>query len=151
MDDDGTSELSSLEDEEEMVVQEDAKHDAVSPPGSGSRAVSTSTSTPGSIPSTPSKTKRLTRARKKGKVDVASKDIHSEQLTRRQRKQLGLSKPRLKRVILTVNGKRPPGAGPRTGEATDAGASTEGGRAEHEWVKNGSGRLDMRGFKELKI
>lgn len=73
-------------------------------------------------------------------------------LTRRQRKQLGLPKPRAvtakllkakpKRVILTVNGQRPGG-----GTATPK----EEVLSDEQWVKNGSGRLDVRGFRELRI
>jgi OTU domain-containing protein 3 len=67
-------------------------------------------------------------------------------LTRRQRKALGLPKPRPKRVILTVNGKRPNGSTSHTSSSISEDAST-GPR----WEQNGSGRLDVRGFRELKI
>jgi len=151
MEDDGTSELSSLEDVEERVVQEDGNGGTVSLLGSESYVVSMPISIPASTLSTPLKPKKLTRAGKKGKTDLASRDMNPTQLTRRQRKQLGLPKSHLKRVILTVNGKRPTGAGPKLGESIDVGTGAERLSAEHEWVKNGSGRLDVRGFKELKI
>lgn len=72
-------------------------------------------------------------------------------MTRRERKKLGLPKNRTpkvtslsarpRRVILKVNGQRP-GA---IETATDVGSGSEA------WVANGSGRMDNRGFRELKI
>lgn len=60
-------------------------------------------------------------------------------LTRRQRKLLGL--PKLRRM-----------AGPydrREGPTTRGGGGK--GDEESEWKKNGTGRVDVRGFRELKI
>lgn len=71
-------------------------------------------------------------------------------LTRRQRKQLGLPKPRPRRVILTVNGKRPSGAGPPPSSKASS-VADEVIVDDSQWVKNGHGRLDVRGFRELKI
>ncbi|KAF8312334.1 hypothetical protein DL93DRAFT_1319447 [Clavulina sp. PMI_390] len=92
-------------------------------------------------------------------------------LTRRERKKLGLPKPKKaftpssapvssaststtasgtrgpRRVILKVNGQRP-GSIRHPDELAAEGA---GGEAGGEWAKNGSGRMDVRGFKELKI
>lgn len=64
-------------------------------------------------------------------------------LTRRQRKKLGLPKSRSQpqRVVLTVQGSRP-------GQSNSAGQEGEGSR---EWIEKGVGRLDVRGFRELKI
>ncbi|KAF8313311.1 uncharacterized protein EI90DRAFT_3136826 [Cantharellus anzutake] len=146
--DEESSELSSLEDVEEMLQGGERESSTISP---GSKPPSTSLSSP----STPSKlpTKKVAGRRvKKGKVDLLSGDVDPAKLTRRQRKQFGLPKPRLKRVILTVNGKRPSEAGPKPGESNGAGAIGEvQAEAEHGWMKNGAGRLDVRGFRELKI
>ncbi|KDQ08967.1 hypothetical protein BOTBODRAFT_37490 [Botryobasidium botryosum FD-172 SS1] len=60
-------------------------------------------------------------------------------MTRRQRKRLGLPNPKTRRVVLTVKGQRP---GSKTEEPD------EGPR---EWIEKGVGRLDVRGFRELKI
>lgn len=66
--------------------------------------------------------------------------------TRRERKKLGT--PKARRVILKVNGQRP-------GAIRPVGAQTEEGQVqgqgEPSWAANGSGRVDMRGFRELKI
>jgi hypothetical protein len=90
-------------------------------------------------------------------------------LTRRQRKKLGLpksprlaaasraqspataatntagevgKKTRMRRVILKVNGQWPGAIIPQDGGGEDE---------EKQWVKNGAGKLDSRGFRELRI
>ena len=72
-------------------------------------------------------------------------------LTRRQRKALGLPKPR--------SALGPPGAsagkivipgGRWTGRPMPT-AATADAEADEEWRRNGTGRLDVRGFRELKI
>lgn len=68
-------------------------------------------------------------------------------LTRRERKKLGLPKPRPRRVILKVNGQRPGSIRPPAA-SSDAAEPAPGDQA---WAKNGSGRMDTRGFRELKI
>ncbi|KAF9221775.1 cysteine proteinase [Gyrodon lividus] len=88
-------------------------------------------------------------------------------LTRRQRKALGLPKTRAalaaKRAsagkIIIPGGRFKRGTGATMGEkdgakireAGDGGADDEGSVQEEEWQRNGTGRLDVRGFRELKI
>ncbi|KAF7759905.1 hypothetical protein Agabi119p4_11600 [Agaricus bisporus var. burnettii] len=65
-------------------------------------------------------------------------------LTRRQRKALGLPKLRKRRV----------GPYDRTESGGGGGGEGKGGEGEgggEEWKKNGTGRVDVRGFRELKI
>ncbi|KAI0632709.1 hypothetical protein C8Q77DRAFT_838726 [Trametes polyzona] len=80
-------------------------------------------------------------------------------LTRRQRKKLGLPKPRAAAVASTAartrsagkivipGGRFQKGANKTTTDET----SEEDQDANAEWRKNGTGRLDVRGFRELKI
>ena len=84
-------------------------------------------------------------------------------LTRRQRKALGLPKPRAALVgkrtgagkIVIPGGRFKKSAGATTEnkglakirEVGDASVDDEGS----EWQRNGTGRLDVRGFRELKI
>ena len=81
-------------------------------------------------------------------------------LTRRERKKLGLPKQRLAPVggarasagkIIIPGGrfKRPGGASAMS-MSMSSGEVGEGGSAE-EWMKNGTGRVDVRGFRELRI
>ncbi|EJF55904.1 cysteine proteinase [Dichomitus squalens] len=80
-------------------------------------------------------------------------------LTRRQRKKLGLPKPRPANVGRTVARTRsagkiviPGGKLSKTSSKTDvADGSEDDPNANAEWRKNGTGRLDVRGFRELKI
>ena len=73
-------------------------------------------------------------------------------LTQRQLKKLGLPKPRHASPVQTRRsaGKIviPGGRMKRAGAASAA--SADDGKVE-EWQKNGTGRLDVRGFRELKI
>jgi len=82
-------------------------------------------------------------------------------MTRRQRKTLGLPKPR---VALSVGrrGRGGRGAGKivipggRYGYGKDIAVGEEGdgdgdGDEGGEWKRNGTGRVDVRGFRELKI
>ena len=86
--------------------------------------------------------------------------VSSKPLTRRQRKQLGLPKPRS--TLLGTSTTKPskggagkiivPGGRYKKGDRDQAKASLENeGSVGTEWSKNGSGRIDVRGFKELKI
>lgn len=74
-------------------------------------------------------------------------------LTRRQRKALGLPKPRGPTAgkIIIPGGKHPKRQGKGwvvvSEDERDASSQTE----DKEWVKNGTGRMDVRGFKELRI
>ncbi|CDO69973.1 hypothetical protein BN946_scf184836.g47 [Trametes cinnabarina] len=82
-------------------------------------------------------------------------------LTRRQRKKLGLPKPRAAAVASTtarttrsagkivIPGGRFQKAASKTATADET--SEEDPEANAEWRKNGTGRLDVRGFRELKI
>ncbi|KIJ64353.1 hypothetical protein HYDPIDRAFT_175683 [Hydnomerulius pinastri MD-312] len=85
-------------------------------------------------------------------------------LTRRQRKALGLPKPRAVLVAkrasagkIVIPGGRfkrgVTGAKPAASirEATDDNADDDGSVQDEEWQRNGTGRLDVRGFRELKI
>lgn len=87
-------------------------------------------------------------------------------LTRRQRKALGLPKPRSALVarrtsagkIVIPGGRFKRNAGEtaddkglaKIREVGDASVDDEGSVPE-EWQRNGTGRLDVRGFRELKI
>ena len=79
------------------------------------------------------------------------------ELTRRQRKALGLPKPRA--VLMGKGGagkiKIPGGkhsSRARTVKVEEDAAEEEGGEGDKgEWRTNGTGRVDVRGFRELKI
>ena len=81
--------------------------------------------------------------------------LNSKPLTRRQRKVLGLPKPRdqLPPATRGSAGKIviPGGRHKKFGSAATSRASSEAPAAPDTWDKNGSGRMDVRGFKELKI
>jgi hypothetical protein len=87
-----------------------------------------------------SKQRAATSAREKEKGDRS--------LTRRERKKLGLLKPRPRRVILKVNGQRPGTVRAAVEESMQLSTLPA---AEHAWTTNGNGRMDVRGFRELKI
>lgn len=89
-------------------------------------------------------------------------------MTKRQRKRLGLPKSQYENDAGAVSDVRVDGGGmgtrvsagkikvpggrfrkPGAGDVTGRGSGVKEG--EDEWVKNGSGRVDVRGFKELKI
>ncbi|TFK27237.1 hypothetical protein FA15DRAFT_666530 [Coprinopsis marcescibilis] len=98
---------------------------------------------------------------------------HEKPLTRRQRKALGLPKPRAALVFGADNNS--PGAGRDTGAGKiiipggrfkgrgavkvrefrdgegDGDEVEKDGQEVEEWVKSGVGRVDVRGFRELKI
>ncbi|KAJ8590989.1 cysteine proteinase [Rhizopogon salebrosus TDB-379] len=65
-------------------------------------------------------------------------------LTRRQRKALGLPKSRMSAGKITIPG----GRYKNTPAPATAKAKAE---EDEEWQRNGTGRLDVRGFRELKI
>jgi hypothetical protein len=72
-------------------------------------------------------------------------------LTRRQRKALGLPKPR---PALVAAAARPRGASGKIvipGGRYKRGVREGDEQEEAEWQRNGTGRVDVRGFKELKI
>ncbi|KLO16532.1 cysteine proteinase [Schizopora paradoxa] len=78
--------------------------------------------------------------------------IGSKPLTRRQRKAMGLPKPRAALSATTRKGSAgkiviPGGRSKKLG--AHHGKTVES--TEEVWEKNGSGRMDVRGFKELKI
>ncbi|KAI0751989.1 hypothetical protein C8Q74DRAFT_1211507 [Fomes fomentarius] len=81
-----------------------------------------------------------------------------KRLTRRQRKALGLPKPRAALVGSTVARTRsagkivvPGGKYKTSSKAAVADGSEDDPEVNAEWRKNGTGRLDVRGFRELKI
>ncbi|KAI0289130.1 hypothetical protein BC826DRAFT_1033784 [Russula brevipes] len=65
----------------------------------------------------------------------------ARRLTKRERKAAGLPRPRGGAGKIVI-----PGGRFRPGTATAKGADAEG-----EWVRNGTGRVDVRGFRELRI
>ncbi|THH07595.1 hypothetical protein EW145_g3266 [Phellinidium pouzarii] len=85
--------------------------------------------------------------------------IPAKPLTRRQRKVLGLPKPRSAIGIHTSTSVKPrqvslgkiivPGGRFKKPASVPVKTKEEG--ANKEWSKNGTGRVDVRGFKELKI
>lgn len=83
-------------------------------------------------------------------------------LTRRQRKSLGLPKTRAAHLAKRENAGKIviPGGRYKRGAAKpvsvreagdDNGDEDEGNLQDAEWRHNGTGRLDVRGFRELKI
>ncbi|KAI0668996.1 hypothetical protein C8Q78DRAFT_223334 [Trametes maxima] len=80
-------------------------------------------------------------------------------LTRRQRKKLGLPRPRVAAVASTAARTRSAGKivipGGRFQKTASKPTADETSEEDHdanaEWRKNGTGRLDVRGFRELKI
>ena len=87
---------------------------------------------------------------------LSSARAGGKQLTRRQRKQLGL--PKKGNGSELVSGDIAP-RGKGTGRIVIPGGKSRGwedlvgnGKPEsQEWIMNGTGRLDVRGFRELKI
>ena len=81
----------------------------------------------------------------------------SKQLTRRQRKALGLPKPRPPLSSSSAGaGKIIIPGGKWKGrqsqnQDTAVGVVDEDGGGDEEWRRNGTGRVDVRGFRELKI
>ncbi|KAI0684563.1 hypothetical protein BC835DRAFT_1536195 [Cytidiella melzeri] len=76
-------------------------------------------------------------------------------LTQRQRKQRGVPKPRVATAAAAkaAAGKIviPGGRFKRSGVAPSKPPSHAGSEGGEEWQRNGTGRLDVRGFRELKI
>jgi len=77
-------------------------------------------------------------------------------LTRRQRKALGLPKPRplTPGKIVIPGGKHPKRQGKGwviVSEDEGDSSNNEVRSNEKEWIRNGTGRLDVRGFRELRI
>lgn len=75
--------------------------------------------------------------------------IGSKPLTRRQRKAMGLPKPRAALSATTRKGSAGKIVIPGGRSKKLSGKTVES--TEEVWEKNGSGRMDVRGFKELKI
>ena len=88
-----------------------------------------------------------------------------QRLTRRQRKALGLPKPRAA-LVASAAAKTRGGAGkivipggkskkfaakPAARSVPGSGEEEDEAEANAEWKKNGTGRVDVRGFRELKI
>lgn len=93
---------------------------------------------------------------KKGRAKLQLQENGERPLTRRQRKALGLPKPRELRVGALSAGKItiPGGRFQRSAPAVKGVDDTvEGVEAvgSGEWKTNGVGRVDVRGFRELKI
>ena len=97
----------------------------------------------------PSPTAKTTRHLSKPRaVTSAGEEKGDRLLTRRERKKLGLPKPRPRRVILKVNGQRPGSVCAAVEDSMQPSALPD---TEQAWATNGSGRMDVRGFRELKI
>ncbi|KAI0790173.1 hypothetical protein BC629DRAFT_1512085 [Irpex lacteus] len=77
----------------------------------------------------------------------------SSPITKRQRKQLGLPKQRAAVAPKVGVGKIviPGGRFKRAGVSSSKSTSHVDSDASGEWQRNGTGRLDVRGFRELKI
>ncbi|PPQ75155.1 hypothetical protein CVT26_012192 [Gymnopilus dilepis] len=172
----GTSSSSSSETGSEVASELSSPPASVSPsppPGHGD-AQSASASVP-PLPLPPSALESPKSPMSPGKLKKRFQHQHHVQgekaLTRRQRKALGLPKARPGMHVngagavgvggvggvsagkIVIPGGRWVGnaAGPGVTEGgAGAGAGGEGG-VEEEWRRNGTGRLDVRGFRELKI
>ncbi|KAF7308362.1 OTU domain-containing protein [Mycena chlorophos] len=78
-------------------------------------------------------------------------------MTRRQRKALGLPKPKPQLTITTRSASKGagkiviPGGRHVVGVGAAAGGVVNIGADSGEWQRNGAGRLDVRGFRELRI
>ncbi|KAF8885637.1 hypothetical protein BD779DRAFT_1532876 [Infundibulicybe gibba] len=114
---------------------------ASSTSGSSSTSpVSSALSSPQSSPSPPPEP--APRTRRAGRVEQSGE--REKPLTRRQRKVLGLPKPRaggLGKIVI-------PGG---RYALRSAGNAVEGNGEGEEWARNGTGRVDVRGFRELRI
>lgn len=78
----------------------------------------------------------------------SSSSVREKTMTRRERKKLGIPKTRPRRVILKVNGQRPGSIRAPDGSSETVADPASG---DQTWSKNGNGRMDVRGFRELKI
>jgi OTU domain-containing protein 3 len=87
--------------------------------------------------------------------EIARKAPKQKSLTRRQRKRLGLPKERKSGVKIVIPGGRHPArlqvrqAAERQPLSREVSLGVDG--ELKEWERNGSGRIDARGFKELRI
>ena len=87
--------------------------------------------------------------------EIAREAAKKKTLTRRQRKRLGLPKERKSGVKIVIPGGRHPArlqvrqAAERQPLSRETSLGVDG--ELKEWEKNGSGRIDARGFKELRI
>ncbi len=114
--------------------------------------LSSATSTPAPESVAPSPARALSPLRHSESAPASSPNI--EKLTRRQRKALGLPKPRpTAGKIIIPGGKHPK----RQGKGWVIVSEDEGETAkpekteDKEWIRNGTGRVDVRGFRELRI
>lgn len=162
---DNVMEVDANPDVEADVADEEADPDTpgLSAGGSSSLSCTSSSSTPSSSAS-PSPPPPATRH------DSPSR--HEKPLTRRQRKALGLPKPRAALSYgrgtgsglgagVSVSGRKKTGAGAAgkivipggrwKGKVQVAVRDGEEGADDGEWRRNGTGRVDVRGFRELKI
>ena len=71
-------------------------------------------------------------------------------LTKRERKAAGLPRPRgsAGKIVIPGGRFRPTGAGAPAGRGADSRARAN---VDGEWMRNGTGRVDVRGFRELRI
>jgi len=88
--------------------------------------------------------------------EIAREAAKKKTLTRRERKRLGLPKDRKSGVKIVIPGGRHPArlqvrqAAERQPLSREPSLGVDDGQLK-EWEKNGSGRVDARGFKELRI
>jgi OTU domain-containing protein 3 len=88
--------------------------------------------------------------------EIAREAAKKKALTRRERKRLGLPKERKSGVKIVIPGGRHPArlqvrqAAARQPLSRETSLGVDDGKVR-EWEMNGSGRMDARGFKELRI
>ena len=89
-------------------------------------------------------------------AEIAREAVKKKPLTRRERKRLGLPKDKKSGVKIVIPGGRHPArlqvrqAAERQPLSRETSLGVDAGELR-EWEKNGNGRFDARGFKELKI
>ncbi|KAI0338615.1 cysteine proteinase [Trametopsis cervina] len=108
-----------------------------------------------STPGSPSSLSELSSLSSRDSTPPVEEPRPAPSMTKRQRKQMGLPKPRTAVVASTraSAGKIviPGGRYKRAGGYSSKPVSAVGSEASEEWQRNGTGRLDVRGFRELKI
>ena len=163
--DDG--EADGSEAEVEKAVDPGTDLFSTSPPESGSADVTVRMGTATATSTTPGAMVMPEGLSKKARQRYLHSHLHSvggeKPLTRRQRKALGLPKVRPARAgdahanaIGTSAGKIVIPGGRWKGRSGDGGDGAQvqvadSLAADEEWRRNGTGRLDVRGFRELKI
>ncbi|KAG9035268.1 hypothetical protein FS837_001991, partial [Tulasnella sp. UAMH 9824] len=85
----------------------------------------------------------------------SSSTITPAKMTKRQRKaaaKAGVAVPPLKpKRVVSLVGKKKKKEGGVGGVESDAAKASSASEGRAEWMVNGTGRMDVRGFKELRI